>query len=150
MSDFTEIEKTEGNKKVANVPIHILVNTLTIIDVANKRGAYKSEELTFVGSIYDILSRGVKSAYELSRTEIKEENEKKENEKLETVTEKLETVTDEDLIEKYTKEEKHPEDKKEGKFERVLSEIFDKEKEKEKEKIVEKPKPTLSSNFNVL
>jgi hypothetical protein len=91
--EFTEEEHTEARKKVANVPINVLENTIKIIEAAIKRNAFnRPEEITFVGSNYDTLKSGLKMALEMTRKEMKG-NEVKKSE-LETIAEEVSETPD--------------------------------------------------------
>ena len=72
MDTLTEAERKEILKKSAIVKIYTLTQILKCIDIASARGAYKPSEMTFVGSVYDTLSKGVSGAFE---SEIKKKQE---------------------------------------------------------------------------
>jgi RNA processing factor Prp31 len=88
-AEFTEEERTEARKKVANVPINVLENTIKILEAAIQRNAFnRPDEMTFVGTNYDTLKGGLKMALEMTRKEMVEA--------VETEDKKLETIDEED------------------------------------------------------
>lgn len=84
--EYTENERVETRKKVANVPIQVLENTLKIIEAAIQRNSFnRPDEMTFVGSNYDTLKAGLKMALDMTRKEMADAKSKK-----------LETIDEED------------------------------------------------------
>jgi hypothetical protein len=56
VDDVTETKDQvlDGNK-LMNVPLYVLLNFKKIIDITIQRGAYKSEELSNIGAVYNEL-----------------------------------------------------------------------------------------------
>jgi len=71
---FTQEEQEEAFKKTANVKILYLVQILKIINISCQRGVYLPNELTFIGSIHDIIFSGVEQAMFVARNELKLKN----------------------------------------------------------------------------
>ena len=80
VSDYTQEEQTEAYKRVVKVRIYTLAQIIKIIDAAQSRGAFKASEMTFVGSIYDSIFKGVSSAMQDAREDLAELNESVEQE----------------------------------------------------------------------
>ena len=90
--EYTNVELTEARKKIANVPVHVLENTIKIIEAAIQRNAFnRPDEMTLVGTNYDSLKNGFKMALDMTRKELQEAEEKK----LETIEEGSENVSEE-------------------------------------------------------
>jgi hypothetical protein len=83
MNSRNEEIRKNAYEKVAQVKVYNLQLILEIIDLASSRGAFKGQELSHVGTVYDILASGVNKAIEISEKEIKQK---------ETIIEKVEKV----------------------------------------------------------
>lgn len=108
MTDYTDEEKKVALEMIASIKVVTLSHIVNIIDASQKRGTFKSEEMTFVGGIYDDLKKGLIAAHEKAREELKIKAEK-EASKLESIKEgsdeeddtelaKIIDVTDDDTI----------------------------------------------------
>ena len=74
MSEYTQEEQNEAFNKIANVKVLYLVQILKMINISCSRGAYLPNELTFIGSINDLISKAVEKAMITARTELKIKN----------------------------------------------------------------------------
>ena len=88
MENLSEEERQKVLKKSVIIKIYTLGQVLKCIELAAGRGAYKPDEMSFVGSVYDILSKGVSQSFE-AEIKIKEEA----NKKLKPISETEETTT---------------------------------------------------------
>ena len=79
MDKLTEKERQNVLQKSAIIKIHTIAQVLKCIEMASSRGAYQPAEMTFIGSVYDILSKGVSQAFESEIRAKEEEEEKKLN-----------------------------------------------------------------------
>ena len=79
---LTEEERLNVLKKTAVIKLDTVFQILKCFDVASNRGAFKGNELSFVGSIYDTLNAGLNGAFQ---EEIKSKS--KKNQSLETIKE---------------------------------------------------------------
>ena len=73
INTLTEEEKKKVLEKTAVIKLDTVFQILKCIDVATSRGAFKGNELSFVGSIHDILNNGLNTAF---KEEINNKNEK--------------------------------------------------------------------------
>ncbi len=69
ISECSEEVKKRAFEKSATISIYHLNLFLEIIDLSSSRGAFKGNELSLIGSIYDVVSTGVNKAIELSKEE---------------------------------------------------------------------------------
>lgn len=77
MDKLTEEEKQVVLEKTAIIKLQTVAQIAKCIEVASSRGAFHPSEMTFVGSVYDVLSKGLTDAFE---AEVKEKSEKKDTE----------------------------------------------------------------------
>jgi hypothetical protein len=73
MSEYSKEEQQEAYKNIAQVRIFTLAQIMKIINTAQTRGAFQASEMTFVGSIYDSISKGVNQAMLKAREDLTEE-----------------------------------------------------------------------------
>jgi hypothetical protein len=82
MDQITEEEKQQILNKSAVIKLITVAQILKCIEIASSRGAYQPSEMIFVGSVYDLLSKGLNDAFQQHKTQ------------------KLETVVEETIEEK--------------------------------------------------
>ena len=106
LNSYTELEKSEAFKKNATLSVSVLANLVKIVEAAVQRGAFnKPNEMTFVGSTYDIISGGLMQALAVTKKEL-------DDKKLETIAEEDETeetkevIADKNVVEKEVIEAK--------------------------------------------
>lgn len=58
-------------EKVAQVRIYQLHLMAQVIDIAMSRGAFKGQEASQIGALYDTLASGINKAYDIAENEIK-------------------------------------------------------------------------------
>ena len=75
MDKLNEQERSEVLKKSAIIKIYTIAQVLKCIELASERGAYKPSEMTFVGSVYDTLSKGLSQAFQAEINNKEEEEE---------------------------------------------------------------------------
>ena len=63
MDSLTEQDKLEVLEQSATIKLSTINQILRCLDVATSRGTFKGNELTFVGNVYDTLSRGLNQAF---------------------------------------------------------------------------------------
>lgn len=80
---LTEDDKQAILDKEAVVKLHTVANIIKCIDAACQRGAFKGDEMSFVGTIRDTLNNGVQKATQVYL----EEKKAKESAKLESIKE---------------------------------------------------------------
>ena len=74
MSEYTQEEQAEAFKKTANIKILYLVQILKMINISCSRGTFAPNELSFIGSLHDLISQGVEQAMIKARNELKIKN----------------------------------------------------------------------------
>ena len=84
MEGLTETERKNALNKTATLKMQTIAQILKCIDISSSRGAFKASEMSFVGSLYDMLSKGLSDAFSV---EI--------NKKTEKSVKKLETIKEE-------------------------------------------------------
>lgn len=85
LEDLSEDQKKQLFEMRAEIKVYSLIQLTQIVDVASQRGAFKGEELSLVGSLFDSLKNGINKAVEVVKDEKKDE--KKEPAKLSPVIE---------------------------------------------------------------
>ena len=64
MSDtLSQNEKEEVLNKNVVIKLKVIAQMVNLIDVASSRGAFKGNEMTFVGSLYDSLNKGLEQNF---------------------------------------------------------------------------------------
>ncbi len=76
----TEEVKKIAFEKVAQVSIYNLHLIAQIIDLSCKRGAFMANEMSIVGTLFDIIASGVNKSYDIADEEIKKNELLKTNE----------------------------------------------------------------------
>lgn len=71
MSTYSQEEQNEAYKKFVKVKISIIVQILNMIEISTQRGAYHPNELTSIGNIFELLSKGVEQIMKETRLEMK-------------------------------------------------------------------------------
>lgn len=59
---LSEIDKQSILEKDAVIKLHVVANIIKCMDAACQRGAFKGEEMSFVGTIRDTLNGGIQKA----------------------------------------------------------------------------------------
>ncbi len=67
---YTEEEKKVAYEKVAQIKIYQLHLIKEILDIASTRGAFKANEFSHVGSVYDTIKVGIDKAFQYAKEEI--------------------------------------------------------------------------------
>jgi len=95
----SEEVKKAGFEKVAQIKIYQLYLIAEVINLASTRGAFRGNELSHVGALFDTLTKGVDQAFKIASEEIEAAK------TVEPVTTGLKTVkitddTDDEIISK--------------------------------------------------
>jgi len=61
---LTEKEHKEVLNKDAYIKLDTVLQILKCLDIASSRGAFKGNEMSFVGTLYDSLSKGLNKVFE--------------------------------------------------------------------------------------
>ena len=61
--NLTPKEKEEALERTAVIKLKMVAQMLNCIEVASSRGAFRANELTYVGSLYDVLSKGLQNNF---------------------------------------------------------------------------------------
>ena len=72
MDKLTEEQKDQVLKQDASIKLVAVYNIIRCLDVATSRGAFKGNELSFVGTIYDMLNSGLNNAFTAKLKEVSE------------------------------------------------------------------------------
>ncbi len=75
MNESSEEVKKIAIEKIAHVKIYQLNLIVEIINLASTRGAFKGEELSHVGALYDTLVSGINRALELAKEDLEKVSE---------------------------------------------------------------------------
>ncbi len=86
MNEVSEEVRKIAIEKIAHVKIYQLNLIVEIINLASTRGAFKGEELSHVGALYDTLVSGINKALEFAKEDL---------EKVSTESKPLATITEE-------------------------------------------------------
>jgi hypothetical protein len=62
--NLNEEQKKQVLEKNAVIKLETVYQLIKCLDIATNRGAFKGNELSFVGSLYDMLSKGLNQAFE--------------------------------------------------------------------------------------
>ena len=146
---YTKEEQEEAYKNLAQVRIFTLAQIMKIINTAQTRGAFQGVEMTFIGSIYDSLSKAVNKALERARNDLEDETDETDKTPLHQhqYQQQIETIKEEDVFEEddnvlqqeseEESDEEEPEPIKEKKksknvFEEISNTRSDRKEKKEK------------------
>jgi hypothetical protein len=83
----SEEEQKKAFEMKAEVKIYNLFQAAKIINLASTRGAFRGDELSHVGSIFDSFTSGVDKALKIAKEEIEKEKSSQPTTSLETITE---------------------------------------------------------------
>lgn len=83
---YSEEVKKLTYEKTANVKYQLLQYINDIINLASSRGAFKGEELSYVGAIFDSIKNGIDKGFEITKQDV---------DKVSTKEEKLEIIQEE-------------------------------------------------------
>ncbi len=61
---LTEEDKKRVLEKNATIKLDTVFQIIKCLDVASNRGAFRGNELSFVGSVYDTINNGLTKAFE--------------------------------------------------------------------------------------
>jgi len=86
---LTEEDKIKVLEKTALIKLDTIFKILKCLDVATSRGAFKGNELSFVGSVHDTLSTGLNAAFQ---EELKSKNKKVKKSKIADTSDRMETI----------------------------------------------------------
>ena len=73
MSDQTTQEAVQPGQDPVTLQLQDILAAAQCIQLASTRGAFRADELSFIGSIYDTVNKGVRSAMEKARKELASE-----------------------------------------------------------------------------
>lgn len=68
----TEDEKQKAFKMKAEITIYSLMQIAEIINLSSTRGAFKANELSQIGTLYDKITSGIDNAFKLIREKNKD------------------------------------------------------------------------------
>lgn len=66
----SEEVKKNAMEKVAQIKIYQLYLLAEVINLATTRGAFKGNELSYVGALFDTLTKGVDQAFQIAKDEL--------------------------------------------------------------------------------
>ncbi len=69
--EYTKEEQERAFTKNVNIKVSVLVQLLNIINISCERGAFKADEMSFVGKLYDSINNGVETAMKIAKNELK-------------------------------------------------------------------------------
>ena len=64
MNKLTDKQRQEVFQQDAVIKLSTVYNVIRCLDTASTRGAFKANEMTFVGNIHDMLATGLNKAFE--------------------------------------------------------------------------------------
>ncbi len=70
MNEYSEEVKKLAIEKIAHVKIYQINLIVEIINLASTRGAFRGDELSHVGALYDTLVSGINKALELAKEDL--------------------------------------------------------------------------------
>ena len=69
-SPISDEVKTKAFEKICQVRIYQLFQLAEALNLASTRGAFKGNELSYVGGLFDTLTKGIDQAFKIAKDEV--------------------------------------------------------------------------------